>query len=116
MNNLFRLISTYELFFPPGSTERLVRIDVLQSVSDNKMYRARVWRQTTYNLYPTFLNTGNKGEDLRHTHSSDQLDTDITILIAESPDLLTGVRCESEQDFIKYLISRVMQCKELSGQ
>jgi hypothetical protein len=114
-DNLFRLVSTYELFLPPGTTERLVRIEVLQSLSDNDVYRARVWLQTTYNIYPTFLNTGGKGEDLHNTHSSDQLNAEITTLIAESHDLLTGKRCTSEKDFADYVSSRVMQYKELFG-
>lgn len=114
-DNLFKLVSTYELFLALGATERPVRIEVFQSISDNDIYRARVWLQTTYNLYPTFLNSGRKGEDLHNTHSCDQLNAEITTLIAESPDLLTGKRYRREKDFVDYVSSRVMQCKELFG-
>jgi hypothetical protein len=112
-NDLFKLISTYELVLTLNDAERPVRIEVFSSASNNQIYRARVWVQNTYNLYPTFLNIGEHGEDLHKMHSSDQLDTDITTIIAEDPDLITGKRYGNEQAFLDYLKTRVMYYQDL---
>ena len=112
-SDFFRLVSTYELMLTLGSMDRPVRIEVFRSLSDTQLYRARVWAQNTYNLYPTFLNTGQKGEDLRKVHSSDQIDADITSVLAEEPDLLTGKHYRSEEEFLAYVKTRVADYQKL---
>jgi len=95
--NLFKLVSTCELFICLDGTDRPVRIEI---------FRARVWLQNTYDVHPTFVNNGGNAE-FDTIYSSDQIDMEITSLIAESPTLMTGQRYLSEDAFLTYLINRV---------
>ncbi|MFN8756754.1 MAG: hypothetical protein ACK5YB_14585 [Burkholderiales bacterium] len=104
---LFRLSGTYEAFVGSEGSQRLVRIEVLVSLKDHEIYRARVWVQSTYNLYPTFLNLGKDGADLKQVHSSDQLNAEITSLIADDPSWATGIACSSEQAFLDQVCRRI---------
>lgn len=104
---LFKLISIYEVILTLGTVERPVRIEIFRSVNGDSIYRARIWVQNTYNLYPTFINTGHNGEDLHNVHSSDQIDMEITSLIAEDPELITGKHFSSEDGFLNYVRSRI---------
>ncbi len=101
--NLFKLTSTYEHFLPVGNNSQLVRIEIFRSAADLNIYRARIWIQNTYNLYPTFMNTSNEGGDLHCLHSSDQLNSDITSVVAEDPSLITGIQFENENQFLAYV-------------
>jgi len=105
----FQLTSTHEFFLEFESDEKLVRVEIFSATNERNIFRTRVWLQNTYNLYPTFLNVGPKGEDLKLIHSCDQLNTDITVLIAASPDWITGVFCAAESDFLVMVASKVEQ-------
>lgn len=107
-NDLFKLVSTYEILLYLEQTDRPVRIEVFRSLSDCQMYRARVWVQNTYNLYPTLLNTGNRGEDTHTMHSCDLVNMEITLAIAEDPDFITGKHYKDEEDFVDYIKSRIV--------
>ena len=91
-----------------GTIERPVRMEIFKALEDEPLYRARIWMQNTYNLYPTFMNTDDNGDDLHNVHSSDQIDMEITTLIAEDPELITGKYYASESDFVDYVKSRVV--------
>jgi hypothetical protein len=103
---LYKLTSTYELLLDLGSTERPVRIEIFQS-PDGKKFRARVWVQNTYNMYPTLMNVNEKGDDLHAMHSCDELNQEITFLILDDPDLIRGKEFESEKKLLQYLETRV---------
>lgn len=103
---LYRLISTYELLLTVGGAERPARIEVFQS-QDGSKYRARIWIQNTYNLYPTLMNTNNSGDDLHTMHSSDEINQEITSIILEDPGLVTGKEFNGEDQLISYIETRL---------
>jgi Arc/MetJ family transcription regulator len=105
---IFRLIESYEFFLEQSADKRLIRVEVLEATNDNQLFRARVWLQNTYNLYPTFLNLGASGEDLKQVHSSDQISTEISTLIADEPEWLTGIRCKNAKEFLDSILTRVI--------
>jgi len=104
---LFKLVSTYEIMVTLSTIERPVRMEIFKSLEDEPLYRARIWVQNTYNLYPASMNTDDNGEDWHNVHSSDQIDMEITTLIAEYPELITGKHYANENDFVDYVKSRV---------
>ena len=112
MNTLFKLIATYELVVEFSTLERPVRIEIFKPLEDKFLYRARVWMQNTYNLYPAYLNTDKNGEDLNTIHSSDQLDMDMTSLITDDPEIITGKHYMNKSDFLDYLKSSINYFKE----
>jgi len=113
---LYKLISTYELLLELGSTERPVRIEIFQ-LPDGKRFRARVWVQNTYNLYPTLININEKGDDLHAVHSSDDLNQEITSLILEDPELIRGKEFNSEDEVLRYVEERINSfAKSLQGE
>jgi len=103
---LYKLTSTYELLLSLGSVEKPVRIEIFQS-SDGKKFRAQVWAQNTYNLYPTLMNINEKGDDLHVMHSSDDLNQEITSLILEGPELIRGKELNSEDKVLQYIEERI---------
>lgn len=109
VSDLFKLLSTYELPLRQGDIIRPVRIEIFRSIEDCALFKARIWLQNTYNLYPMVVNTGSKGEDLHRTHSCDDLNVDITSLIAEDSSLMTGKTYKNENEFLKYLESRIIE-------
>ena len=102
MSAVFRLISTFECYAEIKATRRLFRIDVLCSVTDSSVFRTRIWIQNTYNLYPTLLNSNPAGRDPHVSHSADELNTDITSVIVDDERYLSGIRCEGEQEALRY--------------
>ena len=107
--NLSKLTSTYEFMFDSGVGDRPVRIEIFKSTDEADVYRARVWMINTYNLYPALLNTAANGKDLHQVHSADQINMDITNLIAEQPDILFGKQYPSEEEFLEYVKTRVVE-------
>lgn len=105
---IFRLVESYEFFLEQAADKKLIRVEVLEAINEYRVYRARVWLQNTYNLYPTFLNLGPHGEDLRQVHSSDQLSMEITTLIAETPEWITGIQSKSAKDFFDFVLERII--------
>ena len=102
---IFKLISTYEYIVEINSAHKPVRVEVFQAVDSVDIYRARVWIQNMYNVYPTFLNTDENGSDLRKVHSCDELNTEITSNIAENERLILGEKYKSEKVFLDYVHS-----------
>ncbi len=102
-NELWKLVATYELLLELGQTRRPVRVEVFKSNNGGSRFRARLWVQGTYNLYPTFLNMGPQGQDLRHVHSSEELNQEITSLVVENPAFMEGIEFESEGAFVEAL-------------
>jgi len=62
---LFELRNTYEMLLEFGSIARPVRIEIFRCIENQKLYRARIWDQCIYDLYPTFLNLDLKNSDLQ---------------------------------------------------
>ena len=99
---LYRLISTYELLLNIGSAVRPVRIEVFKSPDGDK-YRAHIWMQNRYNLYPSLMNTNEKGDDLHTLHSSDEINQEITALVLDNPDFVSGKEFDSEDKFVRHI-------------
>jgi hypothetical protein len=108
-NELFRLLSTYEFLGHNNDVQLSFRIEVFESLDIPKNYRARVWTSNFYNLYPTFLNTDKTGNDLHHMHSSDQLNIDITCIVADDPEILIGKVFENELSVVNYMRSLILK-------
>jgi hypothetical protein len=94
---IFRLFETYEFYIDSVEDSKLVRIEIFKSTDAPCTLRVRVWVQSTYNLYPTFINFEKNSHD--QVFSSDQLNQEITLSVATSPDWLTGVEIDDEKAF-----------------
>ena len=112
MSAYFTLTNTYEQLCEFGNTIRPLRVEIFRSLKNKNVFRARIWEQTTYNLYPTWANIF-KGEGLQNRMlSCDDLSREITALVADEPDVITGRECESEDVFfehIQILIARYLE-------
>jgi len=102
-NELWKLVATYELLLELGPIHRPVRIEVFKSNNGSSRFRARLWVQGTYNLYPTFLNMGPQGQDLHKIHSSEEMNQEITSLVVENPAFIEGIEFQSEVAFVEAL-------------
>jgi len=105
---LWKLATTYELLLELGQTVRPIRIEVFKSEEACSRFRARIWVQNMYNLYPAYINTGPQGQDLHQVHSSDELNQDITYIV-EDPAFLEGVEFESEGAFVESLQAHILK-------
>jgi len=108
-NELWKLVATYELLLELGQTRRPVRVEVFKGTNGSSRYRARLWVQGTYNLYPTFLNTGPQGQDLHRMHSSEELNQEITSLVVDDPAFIEGIEYKSEAAFVEALQGLVIK-------
>ena len=104
---LFKLISVYEVIIKDQNLGKPVRIEIFQSNESSHIYRPRVWVRNTYNVYPMAVNTGSKGEDLHIIHSSDDFNTEISVLIAEDDSFFNGKYYDSEEELLEYMLDRV---------
>lgn len=113
MTPLFLLHASYETFLETGNTVRPVRVEVLRSIENPLLFRARIWEQTTYNQYPTFANiTKGSGLDNRML-SCDEINREITSLVADSPELITGKEWASEQDFVTHIKGLILRYHQM---
>lgn len=94
---IFRLSETYEFYIDPVEYSKLVRIEIFKSTDVPCTLRGRVWLQSTYNLYPTFINLEKNSHN--QVFSSDQINQEITLSVATSPDWVTGVETDDEKAF-----------------
>jgi len=108
MNTMFSLSATYEMLLEFKDTSRPVRIEVFRSAENENIFRARVWDQNTYNLYPTFANIESEGGLQNKMLSCDELNREITTIVAEDPTLISGKEYSSEEAFVKYVESLVL--------
>ena len=113
MSEYFKLISSYDVVLDFSTNKRPLRIEILRSTENEKKYRARVWDQHTYNLYPTFANMKPEGEIENTLFSCDEINREITtILNQDDPrDLIFGKEWESEEDFLNHLKNLIEQYK-----
>jgi len=86
-----------------STNTRPVRIEVFRSTENEKKLRARVWDQNTYNLYPTFANIPEEGGLENRLMSCDEVNREITTLLAEDPEMIYGKEWESEEQFITHI-------------
>ena len=109
MSEYFILQSTYEVVLEFSSNTRPVRIEIFRSADNAKKLRARVWDQTSYNLYPTFANMPQEGGLTNSLMSCDEVNREITtILSANDPtDIIFGKEWESEEQFLSYLREQI---------
>lgn len=112
---IFRLVNSYEFYIDLAVDEKLIRIEIFEAADESLVFRTRVWYQNTYNLYPTFLNLGQNGEDLHRVYSSDYLNVDMTATIADSPEWLTGISFPSEKKFFEMIRANVIAFIEKSN-
>jgi len=103
MSELFKLQSTYEMIIAFSTNTRPVPIEVFRSTENEKKLRARVWDQNTYNLYPTFANIPEEGGLENRLMSCDEVNREITTLLAEDPEMIYGKEWESEEQFITHI-------------
>jgi hypothetical protein len=102
-NMLFKLTSVYEYFLPAkDQPDKLVRLEIFNSVEETDIYRVRVWLQNTYNLYPTLINIDSQGNDLMSIHSSDDLNQDITSIVFSDGEIILGKRFSDEDSLINH--------------
>ncbi len=90
-----------------GSATRPVRKEIFRSIENVNYFRARIWDQCTYDLYPTFLNIDL--ENNKKIYSSDELNREITLTVAEESNLITGKEYSNEEEFLKYIKSLIIK-------
>ena len=112
MNETFLLKSTYEYVIEFKMNTRPIRIEIFLSLENNKKYRVRVWDQNTYNLYPTFANMPPGGGIENKMMSCDEVNREITTLVAETPEVILGMEWESEASFLNYLKKAIDKYRE----
>lgn len=106
---LFELASTYEVLLDIGHAIKPVRIEIFHGIENTRKLRARIWEQNTYNLYPTFANIRPEGGLENRLMSCDQVNTEISALVAEAPDILLGRELDSEEAFLQHIQEFIMQ-------
>jgi len=105
---IFRLLASYEFFVGSSKEENLIRVEIFEAIGEAQIFRTRVWLQNLYNLYPTMLNFGRNAGDLHRFHSSEHLNAEITLSIADSPDWITGISFLSEAKFLEAIQASVL--------
>jgi len=108
-NDLFKLLSTYEYLHFYNDAEVPFRIETFRSIERHNIYRARVWVLNSYNLYPSLNNSGASGEDLHKVHSADQINQDITTLLADDTGILIGKHFENEEELLNYIKLQIIK-------
>lgn len=104
ISEYFILLSTYEAIFKFSTNTRPIRIEIFRSTENHKKYRARVWDQNTYNLYPTFANIKKEGGLENRMMSCDEVNREITTLLSENQfDVFWGKEWDSEDQYLSYL-------------
>lgn len=101
---IFQLLEVYEFFANPDGKNNLVRIEIFEASDESCLFRARIWLQTTYDLHPTFISPH---KDDARVFSSDQLNQDITLLLADDPSWLTGCRFTNKKIFFDKIFENV---------
>ena len=115
MNEVFKLISTYEIFIKLENAQRALRVEIFESLNREKTFRTRIWQSRTYNSYPTFANIFENDGLQNENLSCDELAQDVSHLVLEDPELLLGKEFESEKAFLKFLMPFLEKYESLQG-
>lgn len=116
MNHTFKLKNTYEIFIDVSGTKRPIRVEIFESIQDEGFFRARVWDQITYNLYPTMANILPEGGIENMLFSCDEINREVTIMVADDPYFILGKAYKNENEFLRYVTSLVKKYEqELQG-
>ena len=114
MNEYFKLLNTYDVVLKFSTNTRPVRIEIFRSLDNEKKYKARVWDQSTYNLYPTFANISEEAGLENKLFSCDEVNREITTLLSDDPnDLFWGKEWESEDQYFAYLKELILKYQEI---
>jgi hypothetical protein len=98
--NLFKIVDVLEtdIRFPDDFFS--LRLEVFQSVTNEKLFRTRAWRTESYDLTPAFSN-----------ENSDNETATATVLMDWSTvfqsDLFVVKECESKDEYLEYLDSQL---------
>jgi hypothetical protein len=113
MIEIWKLSSTYEVLLEIGHTLKPIRIEIFRSQDNQRKFRTRIWEQNTYNLYPTFANILPEGGLENRLMSCDLLNREISIDIAETPEILLGLEWESEEAFLIHLKEAIFRYQSM---
>ena len=116
MSEIFLLSATYEMFIEHNGALRPVRIEIFKEIACENIFRARIWDQNTYNLHPTLANIAEEGGLKNELMSCDEVNREITNIIAEDISLIKGKEYSSEEEFVKYVKSLVDAYQEQFGE
>jgi len=105
----YELIKTVELNVEIDAQIKRFRVELLQSNISAGKYRAKLMEITDYNLYPSIINTGSKGEDLQHCHSADRIWRELPAI---DDELYMGFISESENSVLNKAISALLNYYE----
>ncbi len=112
---MFQLIETIELLVELTVETKLIRVEIFESANKNGFFRTRIWLQNIYDVYPTMLNHDLNRVGNERIYSSELLNVDITLSVAESPEWMTGIPCDCKEDFFNMIQSRVLNFFEELG-
>jgi hypothetical protein len=106
----FKLLEVFEVKLDINGWIRCIRYEIFSSIKEVKKYRARVYIDEQYNLYPYLLNStsDNNGVALNKHHSVDMINRDITTLLPIGEELAIGKIWLSLDEFMSYLHPQVM--------
>lgn len=93
----FELIRTIEFDIEVASYIKTMRAELLKSNINANKYRAKILEASDYNLYPSAMNSGPKGEDLQQCHSADRVWRELPI---SSMELYTGFTAQNDKEAI----------------
>ena len=100
----YNLIKTIEFDLTDDTYTRMVRVELMRSNLDPNKYRAKLMELRDYNMYPSIMNTGPKGEDLRNFHSADRIWHENPVA---SLDLCIGFISDSEEKALQRAIDEL---------
>ena len=100
----YELIRTVEFDLTEDAYTKMVRVELMRSNSNQDKYRAKLMELRDYNMYPSIMNTGPKGEDLRNFHSADRIWCEIPVA---SYELYMGFISESEEAALQKAIEEL---------
>lgn len=107
MPQIYKLTAVYEWPERIGEWLRFVRVEVFACVSQPGNFRARVWLDENYNLYPARLNSDQNGNAINMIHSTDVVNRDITTLLPGVDEWICGKLFASEDDFVSSIMPAV---------
>ena len=104
---LFRVSAVYEEIVEISTRWRIFRIEILCCEEYPRRKRVRIWLNDFYNLYPSDINSGRNGEDLKACHSCEEINIDITNSVIDDNDLLLGGKEIDDSSLLEYSLERI---------
>jgi hypothetical protein len=106
--SVFRLTGAFEFSADFMGTECTYRVEIFRSEDNSNAYRAKILKQYTCDLIPTFLNIDLRRQGRELIYGSEIILTDCSMSFYDTPEMMNCIIADSTEDVLLLVMKMII--------